>query len=503
MFQVGDYTLRDDQEKVLAGVRWAVSELRQSGKPARVLVQAACGFGKTIVSCGIMQGAIDKGRRAGFIVRGRQLVEQKSARLQRCRIPHSILMDGYDYHNSAVTVCSVDSYRSRVHERQTVPLVAPDVWVIDEAHLAQSELFLSFVKEADVVVGLTATPIARDGGGMGGFWQRLVKGPTHKELLSQGLLVPCRVFAEAMPDFSQLTIQDGDWSREKVALIMNTRELVGDVLWDYKRWGEGRQFIGWGANVAHAIALKDEFNTAGIPTAFVDADTPPDERSGIFGDLEAGRTRGIFNCDVLSTGADFPYISCGILAFATASLTRLLQRTGRCFRPFPGKTDCVLIDHGGNVHRHGWPQEDRDWTLDPDKKIQELDAERREREEIAREPICCPKCGAMRETGPKCLNCGHEHKRTGMKIKFRDGRIEAYKPKKRPKQATDEQKAWMQILAVCAYRNLPCSAASAMFKRKTGHWPEQAGVGPLIPWEKHGVLVKLLYPNFIRRKAAT
>lgn len=503
MLQVGAFTLRDDQEKVLSAIKWAVPELRAAGNPVHILVQAACGFGKTIVSCAVMKGALDKGKKSAFMVRGRTLVDQKSRKLTQCMIPHSVLMDGHDYYHSQVTVCSVDSYRSRVHERETVPAISPDVWNIDEAHLAMSDLWLSFIRDADVVIGFTATPITGNGRGMGGFWQKLIKGPTHAELLSKGLLVPCQVFNEAMPDFSQLKIQDGDWSQEKVAEIMDCKELVGDVLRDYKRWGEGRRFIGWGINVEHALGLMHEFNTAGVPCAFVDADTPPDERERMFADLEAGRIRGIWNYGVLVTGVDFPFVDCGILAFATASLTKMLQTTGRLFRPFPGKKDAIIIDHGGNIHRHGLPQEDRDWTLDTSKTIAELDIERRERDQKPREPICCPKCGAMRESGPKCTNCGHQHQKTGIKIKFRDGTIGPYKPKKKPKQSSDKQKSWMGILARCAYTNRPCSAASAIYHRQFGEWPDKDGVAPVPPWEKRGLLVRNVYPNFIKSKKET
>lgn len=501
--QLGSFTLRPDQEKLLTAIRWAVAELKRDGKPARVLVQAPCGVGKTVLSCAVMRGAIDKGSRWGFIVRGRQLVEQKSARLTQAMIPHSILMDGYDYHQSAVTVCSVDSYRSRVHERASVPAIDPNGWNVDEAHLASSELFLSFIKDADVTIGFTATPIAKDGCGMGGFWQKLVKGPTHKELLAGGLLVPCKVFAETMPDLSQLQIHDGDWSQEKVAEIMDTKELVGDVLRDWKRWGENRPTVGFASSVEHSIGLAHEFNNAGIPSGHVDAETPQEERVRLFAALEAGRLKVLWNFGVLITGVDFPFASCGIFAFATASLTKFLQAAGRLFRPFAGKVDSILIDHGGNVHRHGWPQEDRDWTLDPEKKIQDLDVERREREKTPREPICCPKCGAMRQSGPKCISCGHQHVKTGIKVKFRDGTIGPYKPKKKPKQQTDAQKVWMQVLGVAAYRGMTCAQASVLFKRKCGDWPEKAGVSPVPDWAKRGVLVRNLYPGFVRKRKET
>jgi len=502
MLQVGAFILRDDQERTIAGIGWAISELRREGKPIRVLVQAPCGAGKTIMSSAMMSGASKKGNSSAFIVRGRQLVFQKSEKLKKCNVPHSILMAGEEYYHSMVTVASVDTYWSRAFERESIPTLDPKMWIVDEAHLAMSDRWLSLIKDADVVVGFTATPAARDGRGMGAFWQKLVKGPTHAELLRIGQLCPCRVFAPFVPDLSQLKLQDGDWSEPAVAKIMGQRELIGDVLRDWKKLGDNRPTACFASSVEHSIALRDEFNNAGIPSAHVDADTPQDERDEHYGAVESGKIKVLCNYGVLTTGFDLPCLGCGILAFATNSVVKYLQVCGRMFRPHPSKQEAILIDHGGNVHRHGWPTEDRDWSLDTSKTIQELDIERREREQKPREPICCPKCGAMRDCGPKCTNCGHEHKRTGLKVRMSDGTLAEIKRSKPKRQVSDRQKTWMSILAACAYRNLPCSSATAIYHRQFNEWPDKDGVSPIPPWEKRGLLVRNVYPNFIRPRKA-
>lgn len=498
--QLGEFTLRQHQVDLFHKIGWAVKELRDAGRPIRVLVQLPCGGGKTLISSAIMAGAANKQKRSAFIVRGRLLVTNKSNTLTRCGLAHSILMDGEPYHQSQATVVSVDTYWSRSFEREIVPVLDPDVWTVDEAHLSQSDRWMHILKNGDVVIGFTATPAGKDGRGMGGFWEKLIIGQSYSQLLTDKLLVPCEIFGETMPDLSQLKMADGDWSEKKVGELMSSKELVGDVLRDWKRWGEDRPTLGFASSVKQSIGLAAEFNGAGIPTAHVDADTPPDEREGHFADLKAGRTKVIFNVGVLTTGVDFPYASCGILAFATGSVQKFMQVTGRLLRTYPGKADARIIDHGGNVHRHGWPTDDREWTLDTNVKIQDLDVKRREREQ--RQPLCCPKCGAQRMGGSKCTHCGFEHVKTGMKVRFRDGHIGPLKQKKVTKVQNDKQKGWLRILAVCAHRRLPCSAALAMFKREFGIWPGDAGIGPAIPREKSGLRVCEVFPGFVRRKTA-
>ena len=499
--QLGEITTRYEQNMLVQRIREAVLELRAAGKPVRILVQAPCGAGKTVCSSMVMHGAMEKQKTSAFMVRGRLLVTNKSKTLTRCGIPHAILMDGHDYYPNPVTVVSVDTYASRAVEKGTIPLIIPNVWIIDEAHLAQSDRWISMIKDGDVVIGFTATPAGKDGRGMGGFWQKLIIGPTYKELLDKKLLVPCVVFGETMPDLSQLSIHDGDWSQEKVGEIMSATELVGDVVRDWKRWGENRPTLGFASSVDQSIGLMNEFNAKGIPAAHVDADTETEDRERIFGELSAGKIKVIWNVGVLTTGVDFPFASCLLLAFATKSVIKFMQVVGRGLRTFDGKQDCIVIDFGGNVHRHGWPTEDREWSLDTESTVQDRDLQRKDREQKPREPLCCPKCGAMRESGPKCHHCGHQHLRTGIKVKFKDGHIGPLKRKPPKKQSTDYQTGWMRILAVCAYKGWPCKSASVMFKKSFGDWPENMGVGPIPDASKRNAKVGLVFPGFLRRKA--
>ena len=45
-----------------------------------------------------------------------------------------------------------------------------------------------------------------------------------------------------------------------------------------------------------------------------------------------------------------------------------MQSVGRGSRPADNKNDCIILDHAGNVLRHGFPYDDREWSLDGAKK---------------------------------------------------------------------------------------------------------------------------------------
>lgn len=76
------------------------------------------------------------------------------------------------------------------------------------------------------------------------------------------------------------------------------------------------------------------------------------------------------------------------------------------------KTDCVVIDHGGNVQRHGFFEDDPPWSLDITK--------REPGEHKSRPTIECPKCQAIYRGG-MCRNCGYEptrKERAGVGLEF-------------------------------------------------------------------------------------
>jgi DNA repair protein RadD len=66
-----------------------------------------------------------------------------------------------------------------------------------------------------------------------------------------------------------------------------------------------------------------------------------------------GKLKYLVNVNVLTTGFDAPNIDCVALVRPTMSPGLYYQMCGRGFRLHPGKQDCLVLDFGGNVLRHG------------------------------------------------------------------------------------------------------------------------------------------------------
>jgi len=84
-------------------------------------------------------------------------------------------------------------------------------------------------------------------------------------------------------------------------------------------------------------------------------------------------------------------------------LSLYLQQIGRALRTSAGKDCAIILDHVGNVSRHGLPDEDREWSLDGVKKRPcNTDGN-------AAGIRTCPMCFAIHKPAPHCPQCRHEY----------------------------------------------------------------------------------------------
>ncbi len=109
------------------------------------------------------------------------------------------------------------------------------------------------------------------------------------------------------------------------------------------------------------------------------------------------------NVELFGEGFDLPALECVICLRPTQSLAFWLQMCGRALRVFPGKEYAVILDHAGNVERHGLPDDERIWTLEGRSK-KSRDGEGRGGSRTK----ACPFCKAVKPVAfVKCTNCGY------------------------------------------------------------------------------------------------
>lgn len=383
-------TLRPYQFDLVAQAR---ATLKQGCR--RLLLQCPTGAGKTVLVAHMLATAAAKGKRAWFCVHRKELLDQAvQTFVEAADIHTGIVAAGYPQDPSApVQVCSVGSLKRRLASLQP-----PDLLVWDECHHTPSA---SWAAIADALpnahqLGLTATPQRLDGKGLGGYFDKLLLGPTVATLIAEGYLSPYRLFAPGAFDTSHIHKVAGDFNRAEVATAMGASTVVGDAVQTYRQHAEGGRALVFVWSLEASRALAAAFTAAGITSAHVDGETPKDERLRALRAFRAGDLRVLCNVDLFGEGLDVPAVDAVFLLRPTDSLGLYLQQCGRGLRMSPGKTTVRIFDHVGNWTRHGLPDEDRAWSLEGKKKKPRDEAGGRR----------CGECFAVSPAGSQvCVNC--------------------------------------------------------------------------------------------------
>lgn len=387
-------TLRPYQQRAVHDLRLAFRD----GARAPLLVLGT-GAGKTVIAAEILRGVAERGRCAMFLVHRRELITQSSQKLALAGVEHGTIAAGTQPTDHRIQVASVQTLVRRLEQVNATP----DLIVIDEAHHATAGSWKRVMDHwPDALrLGVSATPVRLDGRGLSAVFDRLVLGPSVADLTFTGYLSPSRIYAPPqVADLSALKRRAGDYATDQAADAMDRPTVTGDAIAHYKRLAARQRAIAFCCSVQHAEHVCAAFNAAGIPAATLLGSTDPVRRDATVARFASGDLQVLVTVDVVSEGFDIPAAGCAILLRPTQSLSLYLQQVGRVLRPAPGKTHAVILDHVGNVHRHGWPDDPRDWTLDG--IVRRAGAAG----PAAPSVRTCPQCFAAFKPAPICPLCG-------------------------------------------------------------------------------------------------
>ena len=411
--------LHQFQQEAVAEIERHIAERRR-----RLLLVAPTGSGKTVIASELIRRSVGQYRRVLFLAHRREIIDQTSAKLVANGVRHGIVMANVDPRPmELVQVASIDTLHVRGVRSDAMDLPPADLVIFDEAHRARGrtrEHLIGLYPNA-VLLGMTATPCRGDGRGLGNLFDVMVEAPQIAELIVGGFLVKSRVYAPIDPDLKGIKVQQGDYVISQLAGRMNTAGLVGDLVEHWHKHGEQRRTIAFAVDVAHSVAIRNQFLGAGVPAEHLDGETPLAERADILARLARGEIKVVSNCMVLTEGWDCPPVCCCILARPTQQMGLFRQMIGRVLRPADGKADAIVLDHSGAVFRHGLPEDHVDWTLDTDRRATTPTHEKRK---AGQAPALreCPSCKAIM-IKPPCYYCGWEPKPRARDVEFEDGQL--------------------------------------------------------------------------------
>lgn len=321
------------------------------------------------------------------------------------------------YHPSApVAVAGVDTLIKKKGAAFDHWCKSVGLWVTDEAHhLCVGN---KWGKAAAMFpnargLGVTATPTRTDGKGLGshadGVFDAMVEGPGMRDLIGQGYLTDYRIFAPPSDlDLSSVKIgSDGDYSKPTLKAAVRKSHVVGDVVKHYLRIAPGKLGITFASDVETATDIAAQFNASGVPAEVVSAKTPDADRVRILRRFKNRELLQLVNVDLFGEGFDLPALEVVSMARPTQSFGLYAQQFGRALRVMAGKEHAIIIDHVGNVVRHGLPDTPRVWTLD------RRDRTSRDKPTDVIPVKACPSCTAVYERITQtCPYCGFEAKPT-------------------------------------------------------------------------------------------
>lgn len=387
-------------------------------KHRRVIAVGPTGCGKTFIGARVARAVAKRGR-VLWVAHRVELLRQARDHLVASGIPsrHVGMLSGTakENLNARVLVASVDIFRN-YPVPEDVTLV-----VVDEAHHVAAKSYEEVIETVPdaVVLGLTATPQRLDGAPLDIF-THLHTIAESVELVADKHLLKSVVYGIPR-DKARRLVQDAgggkDYSRKKLATAMRKRPLMADIVKERERLASGQRTIVYACTREHGGDLLARFEAAGVPSAYVDANTPAREREELLGTgglLARGKVQLVVNVGVLTEGFDCPPVSCIVVARPTKSLGLWRQMCGRGARYQKGKRYLVL-DHAGNVWRHGFPDDLVEWSLDG-----------RVKAHVGEAPIkLCGECGAIAPIAAKeCPECGTAFPLTERELAERKAELE-------------------------------------------------------------------------------
>ncbi len=471
------HELRDYQEEAVSQIRHLIA----SGC-RRIMLQMPTGAGKTATAASIIRSALGKDKRVNFTVPALSLITQTIQSFNRDGIDDIGVMQGQHEmtdRSAAVQVCSVQTLA-----RRYIPNA--DLAMIDEAHVV-FDLYKRWFKSDEwkdiPIIGLSATPWTK---GLGKLYDELVIGTTTQQLIDKEYLSKFRVFAPSKPDLENIKTIAGDFDLNELGNTMNKAHLVADIVETWIKRGEDRPTLCFAVNRAHAANICDSFNKAGIPAAYVDGETPLDERDDLAKQFKNGDYKVICNVGVMTTGVDLPFVSCLILARPTKSEMLYCQITGRGLRTFAGKEDCLILDHSDTTARLGFVTDIHHVKLDDGRKKLSVSNNRKRDEPL---PKVCPSCTFVKPAKIKvCPACGFEPKPRA-NVFYASGDLNEVTGKGANKtygiimsSFEEKEEFYRELLGFCEEKNYKRGWAFYQFKDRYHEYPDKEFVTiPLMP----------------------
>ena len=327
------------------------------------------------------------------------LIEQISQTLTNVGIYHKIIGNsqiekrcqlyqrnhGIKHRDSGVYVGTIQSIIAR-HKagRLNIDTNLPYQIIIDECHhVANGNMWakLGEIFPNARFIGATATPCRLDGQGLhkdcGGLFDELVQAEQLKDngtlwLIANGYLADYEAYCppdvdmsmlSAYADVKKLSAEFTPKELEKWADAKISLAVIGDIIKQYQKLASDKTSIVFCPTIKVADQLSQAFKKYGLVSTYIASTLSFVENMRRVDAFRRGEVQILCNVEMATEGFDLPSAECLIILRPTASFVLHKQMIGRVMRPKTDNKKAIIIDHVGNIIKHGLPDDKVEWTL--------------------------------------------------------------------------------------------------------------------------------------------
>jgi superfamily II DNA or RNA helicase len=349
-----------DQQEALDKVLGRYKETPIGG---RALVVAPTGWGKTILFSSVIH-ALKKDKPILVIAHRDDLLNQARDKF-RMIDPTAIIGKvggGLHEYGAPITVASIDTISGENHLEKLADYNY-ELVICDEVHHLPAPKYLKVFKvlEKAFWLGVTATDERLDGKSLEPLLGKAIfRMPIVEAIKAKRLCDAKAIAIKTETNLDNIKSQknmegETDFNQTELGLAVNTPARNKRIVEAYQEHLAGERAVCFGVTVAHAMAISEAFNEAGIPSACIHGNTsiqPLEERYRIYADFDKGDIKVITNVLVLTEGWDAPKIKGILMARPTQSRGLYLQCVGRGLRNSPGKSHCLILDLTDNCDKY-------------------------------------------------------------------------------------------------------------------------------------------------------
>lgn len=240
-----------------------------------------------------------------------------------------------------------------------------DIIIVDECHSISRKsdtMWGQFFADAKTlnpnvqIMGLTATDYRLDSGNL---VPHTFNGIAYEysvlDAIKDGYL--CEIVSAKVETHLKTTgvhKRGGEYIAGELERAVDTDELTLACCKEIVSFGASRRsWIVFAAGNRHAKHITDTLISMGIDAKCVTESTPKEERKQIVEDHKSGKLKCLVNNMIFTTGYNNKMLDMIACMRPTQSEGLWVQICGRGMRLFDGKENCLLLDFGRNLDRHG------------------------------------------------------------------------------------------------------------------------------------------------------